>query len=285
MSILGAGYTHRVGPYQKEVQKGLDYLERSMRVTRNGGDLKQGANGMYSHAIATIALSEAFVMTQDTGLIQHIEAARKYIETAQHQKGGWRYVPGRPGDMTVTGWQLMALKSCELGGARTGELVWERANDFIHTLGSSSGCFGYQKPEENPTTTAVGILSLMYMGADLKDHSLEMGARFIADHGPSKTDVYFNYYAAQVLHHRADESWPEWNEEMRDYLVKTQDRSNRHSAGSWYFPDKHGSVGGRLYTTAMAVMTLEVYYRFMPLYVEDAVKTSFDEQDKVRLRR
>ena len=62
---------------------------------------------------------------------------------------------------------------------------------------------------------------------------------------------------------------------MRDYLVNSQDHSDTHRAGSWYFANPHGQVGGRLYTTAMSVMILEVYYRYLPLY--DNEKTSDDE--------
>jgi hypothetical protein len=57
---------------------------------------------------------------------------------------------------------------------------------------------------------------------------------------------------------------------MRDYLVKSQ-ATDGHEAGSWYFDESHASHGGRLYTTAMATMTLEVYYRYMPLYQESFV--------------
>lgn len=272
MSLLGAGYTHRSGPYQQPIQKGLDYLVQKMRVTPHGGNLCQGEAGMYSHAIATIALSEAYSMTDDAGLLEFVEQARKYIESAQHKLGGWRYNPGNKGDMTVTGWQLMALKSCEMSGIKTGAVTYQLANDFLNSLQSSSGCFGYQAPDENPTTTAIGILAKMYLGASLDDISLQMGTEFVVDQSPSKTDVYFNYYATQVLHHRRDTGWPQWNQEMRDYLVAKQDNSDTHRAGSWYFPDRHGQVGGRLYTTAMAVMILEVYYRYLPLYDEDAIK-------------
>ena len=272
MSLLGAGYTHRTGPYQKQIQKGLDYLVERMRITHRGGSMSEGKPGMYSHAIATIALSEALAMTGDTLLMGPVTHAQKYIETAQHKKGGWRYIPGTRGDMTVTGWQLMALKSCELSGVRSGELTYQQASDFLDSLQSTSGCFGYQAPAETPTTTAVGVLSKMYLGAHARNHALEQGTRFVADQGPSKNDVYFNYYATQLLHHRRDEAWPKWNEEMRDYLVAKQDSSNTHQAGSWHFQDRHGNVGGRLYTTAMAVMILEVYYRYLPLYGEDAVK-------------
>lgn len=272
MSMLGAGYTQRTGPYQEEVRKGLAYLVEKMRVSAHGGSLVQGENGMYSHAIATLALSEAYAMTRDTSLVQPIDLARQYIENAQHKKGGWRYVPGTVGDMVVTGWQVMALKSCERAGFPTGEVTWDRAGMFVDSLGTTDGKYGYRSPKSGtPTTTAVGILSQMYLGAALEDEQIELGAQYLVEQKPSKTDMYFNYYTTLVLHHRSDQDWPKWNVELRDYLINTQDNGGTHQAGSWYFADHHGAVGGRLYTTAMAVMTLEVYYRYMPLYSPKAV--------------
>ena len=233
MSLLGAGYTQRNGRYQEEVQRGLDYLVDKMRVGSFGGSLAQGNKGMYSHAIATIALSEAYTMTRDTELVEPIELARQYIETAQHKKGGWRYVPGTLGDMTVSGWQVMALKSCERAGFPTGELTWERARSFVDSLSTSGGRFGYQSPKsQSPSTTAVGLLSKMYLGAALEDDQIELGSQYLIGEAPSKTDMYFNFYSTLVLHHRNDQDWPKWNVELRDYLINTQENGASHSAGS-----------------------------------------------------
>jgi hypothetical protein len=110
---------------------------------------------------------------------------------------------------------------------------------------------------------------------------LEMGAGYIFDQGPSKSDIYFNYYATQVLHHLQGPNWKTWNLEMREFLINSQVKSADHDAGSWYFEDKHGRVGGRLYTTAMAVMTLEVYYRFLPLYEDQAVEAEQNDRDEL----
>jgi hypothetical protein len=275
MSLLGAGYTHRSGPYQDQVGQGLDYLLSRIRYTKHGGILAEGRDGMYAQAIATIALAEAFSLTHDTNLTVAIEAACKYIVTAQHDaSGSWGYNPDYPGDLTVTGWQLMALKSCELAGYTTDESVWKKAEKFIDSTGTgSSGRYGYKQPaEDNPTTTAIGLLTKMYLGMPKEDFTLELGSNFIFDQMPSETDVYFNYYATQVMHHLQSPDWKTWNREMRNYLIETQIQGPGHEAGSWYFQDQHGQVGGRLYTTAMAVMILEVYYRFLPLYEDKAIE-------------
>jgi len=88
---------------------------------------------------------------------------------------------------------------------------------------------------------------------------------------PYENNVYFIYYASQVLHHLGGKFWTKWNAPMREYLIDTQ-ATDGHEEGSWYFLESHSGPGGRLYTTAMAIMTLEVYYRYMPLYGESFVE-------------
>lgn len=269
LALLGAGYTQEVGPYQTEIQHGLDYLVGRMRVTRYGGNLAEST--MYAQGIATLALSEAYIMTRDPTLKEPVEQAMTYIISAQHSAGGWRYNPGSPGDMTVTGWMLMALKSCSMGGFEIPRETISKAKKFLDSKGESGGAYyGYLKSGIEPSPTAIGLLCQMYLGWPKERGALQTGAERLADWGPSQTDVYFDYYATQVLHHLDSELWKDWNLELRDYLVKAQDRSG-HQDGSWFFMDKNGKTGGRLYTTAMSVMVLEVYYRYLPLYDERAV--------------
>lgn len=267
MALLGAGYTHQHGHYQNEVKAGLEFLVESMRQTRRGASLVRGPWGMYSQAIATIALAEAYAMTKDTWLVVPVAEARLYIEKAQHRRGGWRYNAGNAGDMAVTGWQLMALKSCKLGGADSPKEVWDNAESFIDSLRNSNGQFGYLRAG-NPriSTTAIGGLMKMYLGSARNGGDVQLAAEHVAGEGPSKTDIYYNYYGTMLMFHRGGKEWTKWNGQMRDYLISTQDQSTTHRMGSWHFTDRHGNVGGRLYTTAMATMTLEVYYRYMPLY-------------------
>jgi hypothetical protein len=86
--------------------------------------------------------------------------------------------------------------------------------------------------------------------------------------------MYFNYYATQVLHHWGGEVWTKWNEVMREQLVRTQVHEG-HAAGSWAPADAHGGQGGRLYMTCMCIMTLEVYYRHLPLYHRENIAVEF----------
>jgi hypothetical protein len=287
MSLLGAGYTHQAGPYQEQVRAGLSFLIKSMFVDKKGGSLILKGGGkadMYAQAIATIALAECFAMTGDQSLLEPVALAQQFIESVQDDRtGSWGYVPGTAGDLTITSWQIAALKSCKMAGLKYDPEVWDKAESFVDSTTDTAGLFGYQDvpPTKKrllkllkynlPTTTAIGTLAKMYMGAPLESPELGRATGYVADSGVSKTDIYFNYYATQVMRHRGGPEWKIWNAEMRDHLINSQDQSSMHSRGSWYFPDKNGQMGGRLYTTAMAVMTLEVYYRYLPLYGEKSL--------------
>ena len=173
--------------------------------------------------------------------------------------------------MTVTGWQLMALRSGQMAGLQVPAETIVRATRFLTGLQSEEGVYyGYMEPGRTPSPTAIGLLMRMYTGWSREDQRLARGAAYVAQLGPSRDDLYFNYYATQLLHHFDGPLWEAWNEEMRQTLIRTQSTEGAER-GSWYFADRHGTQGGRHYSTAMAVMILEVYYRYMPLYTETSV--------------
>ncbi len=106
----------------------------------------------------------------------------------------------------------------------------------------------------------------MFRGWPHSDPRVLDGADYLERQGISTHDIYRNYYLTLLLFHVGGRTFEEWNPRMRDSLIKSQERAG-HSKGSWYFDDKWCEVGGRHYTTAMAAMTLEVYYRFSPIYL------------------
>jgi hypothetical protein len=86
--------------------------------------------------------------------------------------------------------------------------------------------------------------------------------------------MYYNYYGAMTMFQNDGPDgklWKSWDAKMRDHLVKTQVNEGPQQ-GSWHFSHGHGgSAGGRVYNTAMATMTLEVSYRYMPVYQKQNV--------------
>jgi hypothetical protein len=284
LPFLGAGQTHLDGQYKDTVKKGLAFLIKRMEIT--GGTPPRGSwhepsGNMYSHGLAAIAMCEAYAMTKDPDLEKPAQLCLNYIAWAQDPRGGgWRYSPQQAGDTSVVGWQLMALKSGLMGGLTIYPDTVRKAGLFLDAMQTNEGAFyGYEgpSPDRLPATTSIGLLCRMYMGWPKEKKGIQDGVKFLSESGPSKTNVYYNYYATQVLRQYGGPEWDRWNEAMRNQLVNTQVKSG-HAAGSWY----DGTVpsweqqGGRLYCTAMSAMILEVYYRYMPLYGDKSTEDDFE---------
>ncbi len=294
MTFLGCGETHQNGKYKENVRRGLEYLTDKRGRRANGGFsfyVGDRSDEMYSHGICAIVLCEAYGMTNDTWLKGYSQGSIDYIKFAQHPQGGWRYDPKQAGDTSAVGWQLMALKSAKLGGLDVDNEVLSKAGEFLDRVSFKTGTYyGY---ETAPTEisrrdlgrTAIGLLCRMYMGWNKNNPSLIEGVEWIAKEGPDigtrafpdSVNMYYNYYATQLLKQYGGELWKPWNEKMRDFLVERQDTAG-NERGSWYFAngDLGASRGGRLYCTCMSAMTLEVYYRYSPIYKDEAVEKPFD---------
>ena len=274
LPFLGAGSTHVDGPYQQTVSRGIYYLVSRMQPTPRGGDFCEGT--MYGHGVTTLALAEALGMTRDEMLAPYVRDAVRFIETAQDlHGGGWRYLPGQAGDITVTAWQIAALKSAALAGMEVPSPTIEAAKRFLDRVQTQHGAaYGYRTPAAKPCTSAIGLLCRMYTGWGSGQEALNRGLTNLAKPGPSPTNVYQNFYLSQALLQLDHPVWPRWNVKNRDQLVAQQARFG-HEAGSWFFADHDTAPGGRLAHTALAVLTLEVYYRLLPIYREEAVDGGF----------
>jgi hypothetical protein len=272
LPFLAAGQTHVEGKYRPTVKNGLNFLVRSMTVRGGTGSLDESGGNMYSHGLGSIALCEAYAMTRDKALLQPAQLSLHYIAYAQDPVGGgWRYKPKQPGDTSVLGWQLMALKTGHLAYLSVDPKTIKGAIKFLDSVQANSGAnYGYTGPTAGrDATTAIGLLCRMYLGWK-KDHpALEKGVEYLSKKDYSTTNMYYNYYATQVMRHYGGDVWQKWNRGMRDHLVKSQSTQG-HSAGSWHFEgvDHGGAKGGRIYCTSMATLILEIYYRYPPIYRE-----------------
>jgi hypothetical protein len=269
LPFLGAGHTQAAGAYRETVTRGLYYLMSRIQPTPRGGDLAEGT--MYGQGVATLALAEALGMTKDEMLVRPVRDAVRFIVTAQDSYGGgWRYLPGQAGDTTVTAWQLAALKSAAIAGLEVPSPTFDGVCRFLDRVETQGGAaYGYQSPQARSCTSAIGLLCRMYTGWD-REEALDRGLAALAKPGPAPQGVYQNFYLAQALLQRDHPAWPRWNARNRDQLVARQGAIG-HEAGSWFFADPETAPGGRLAHTALAVLTLEVYYRLLPIYGHAAV--------------
>lgn len=184
--------------------------------------------------------------------------------------GGWRYKFGQEGDISMFGWQMMSLKSAEIAGVRIDPRVRSRMVNFLNSVrqGQHGGLFSYRRTEQvNPVMTAEALFCQQMLGLPQDSASSRESVRYLLKNMPrlSSLNLYYWYYGTLAMYQVGGSSWEEWNRVVRDTLVQQQ-RRDGDFAGSWDPNGPWGRYGGRLYSTAVATLTLEVYYRLLPLY-------------------
>ena len=270
LALLGAGHTHLDGDYRTNVKNGLEFLVAKQHDNGSlAGDARVFA-AMYCHAMASLALSEAYAMTGDEWLRRYVDRAAAYSVGSQHPtSGGWRYQPGDLGDTSQFGWQVMALSSAQIGGVAIPERTQHGMNAFLQsvTSGSRGGLAGY-RPNERVTRamTAEAFVCRVFLKWPLDAGTIDEMADFLMQETPGSqaTNYYYWYYATLAMCSLQDRRWDRWNRALQDRLLETQ-RTDGTAAGSWNPTCTWGSYGGRIYSTAMATMCLEVYYRYLPV--------------------
>lgn len=276
LSFLGAGHTQHSGKHQRIVKLGIDWL---ISQQQHDGDLSPAGTKMahmYAHAIAAIALCEAYILTDDSQLRDPAQRAIDFIVAAQHESlGGWRYVPRQDSDTSVFGWQLMALQSGRIAGLEMPETTLQAAERWLDSVASEDGSrYAYQPGRRTTfTMTAEALLCRQYLGWPREHPAMVAGAELLKENLPSprQRNVYAWYYATQVMYHLQGDGWKTWNQAITQTLLKTQ-VTRGSMVGSWHVNsptrDAWGGPGGRLYVTALSLLILEVYYRHLPLYRE-----------------
>lgn len=266
LPYFAAGQTHKTkGPYQQVIMNGLVWMSKN-QDPKTG---RLGGGNMYEHGLATIAICEAYGLSKDRNLENVARGAIAFIVDAQNDtSGGWHYTANPPtvGDTSVVGWQLMGLKSAQMAGLNVPPATLTKSKKFLASVskGKSGGLFSYM-PESGPTPamTAVGLLCNQYSGLKRTDPAMVEGMNYLMSQiGGAKNDSYFLYYATQVMHNLPGPEWDTWNRSARKYLISTQIKEGCAS-GSWA-PIGHSA--GPVMSTSIHALTLEVYYRYLPLY-------------------
>jgi hypothetical protein len=272
MALMAGGHTIRKGDYRRNVLRGLEDLMR-----RQGEDGALDKN-IYCHSIGTIALCEAYGRARDERIGLAARKAVAFLEKAVNPDGGWRYTANCGiSDMSVTGWAIMALKTAKLADIKFDHSVYSQAMSFVDSVtdrgGSqlSNGVVTYQyaadqayESNSRPALTCAGMMVRQFSGVGVKSHLLVKGAELTKQEAPAWTrkDFYLWYYATYAMHNMGGEHRVWWNRRIRDVLLEHQCKTG-DNAGSWD-PDKDhwADRAGRVYTTALGALCLEVYYRY-----------------------
>ena len=285
LAFQGAGNTHKEGDFKSNVTRGWNWLLKEQDGDGNFYHEGPLTHLFYTNGQCAIAICELLGMTEDEKLKEPAERAIGYLLKSQSATGGWRYTPGESGDVSVTGWIVMALQSARMAGIEVPEDSLRRIERFLDRVASESGSRYAYRPREEPrrTMTAEALLCRQYLGWPRNDPRLIDGAEYLTQpenliNYNRDPGVYYWYYATQVAHHMEGEYWKRWNAVMRQAIPEQQVRTGAE-AGSWNpgkrnsrapdgfeWQDRYSVYGGRLYVTCLSIYMLEVYYRHLPIY-------------------
>ena len=308
LAFTGYGHTHITGKHEHFVtclKKAVRYMlkQQTMRTGDPARDGRYGSEAseqwIYSHAIATMAMAELLLMSNDFKLKKSVREATKLCLRAQNDGRGWRYgiKPG-DNDTSVTGWMVLALKTakqCRLGLPKGAfQNSFEGALKWFDYATASNGKVGYNVPGDEGSRlaaghadpypfskdlscmTAVGVLCRLFSGESRRVASIRSGVDILSQQPPvwheqkgrslSTINIYYWYYATYAMFQFGGKPWLAWNEKMQKALIDTQRAEYKDDSpevdGSWDPIGEWGISGGRVYSTALGAMTLEVYYRF-----------------------
>jgi hypothetical protein len=275
LAFLGSGHTPTHGKYKDNVRRAIIWLMHQQRADgaffKKAGGHRESAG--YQHAICGLALAEAYGMTRNRLVGAAAQRAVNY-STRRHQSrySGWRYDPRGGADLSVTGWFVMQLKSAQMVGLRVDGSGLQGAGQFLDKVTDERGRCGYtSKRAVNPTMTSVGMLCRQFMGMSNQHAAVKGAAAYLAQHPPHGGDranpktFYYWYYGTLAMFQYGGEEWRAWNAAMKRNLLSTQ-RTDGDARGSWDPVGKYDKIAGRVYTTAMGALTLEVYYRYLQMY-------------------
>jgi hypothetical protein len=259
--------------------KGITYLvdlgmKNNGRLATNG-DIS-GQPFCYEHAIATYALAEAATFCKEfkvavPNLMEITEQAGQFIIDNQNANGGWAYNYARSAghtDVSVTGWQIQALKACSHTGIKFRRLMPSVNNGlkYLATCQNDIGAFGYTGPPAAGSyypLTGVGVLCNQMWGK--RGAEVSKGVRAIAkftefEYAGASGNLYQHYYESQAMMQRGGSEWRRYNDLFRDQIL-----NNQNDDGSWKIPGGKAiaSGGEPVYNTSLCILMLEVYYRFL----------------------
>ena len=262
--------------HSKAASKALEWL---LKQQDDNGSLlgSTTSHGMYCHGIATVALCEGYGLTKDPKLKGPATKAIDYILKSQHSAGGWRYKPGEPGDLSVSGWQYLAMHSARLAGIEIPDEPFTKMGKFLDSVsgGTHGGYYGYLVPEKNkPTMTATGMFLRQLDRAAPTEPRMQESAQVIKSKmlRADSVDFYFDYYATLALYQHQGPIWQEWNKNLKEIYLALQ-KTTGPNKGSWDTKGTFVQTGGRVVSTGLGILNLEVYYRLLPIYGYDRNET------------
>ncbi len=287
LAFLGDGSTTREGAYKEQVVKAVKWLRDHQDAHSGCYSDRISHSFMYDHAIATLAMCEAYYFSRNPLIKLSAQRAIDFISGARNRYGAWRYdvPPSGQNDTSITGWCVFALASAQESGLSIDAQGFVGARQWFDDVTDPlTGRAGYDRlgspssrvpglnddypADRSETLTAVALLSRIFIGGEAaKSPLVHKGAELLKAHPPEwdesgfNNDIYYWYYGSYALFQLGGPRWEAWNKSAKRALLGSQ-RRDGDAKGSWDPKDAWGHAGGRVYMTAMASLCLEVYFRY-----------------------
>ncbi len=298
LTFLAHGETVSSERYGNTVRRAIRYLRDD--IQEDGRFYGSGENSallgylidqqahLYGHAIAAYAISEAYAMTRIPALRDVMERSIGVIVEDQHPQGGWFYGDGPPRDTSVTAFNIQAMKAAELAGARVPGLQESMAAAIEDVRGSfnpQANTFSYRAiGGPNLTMSAIGVLMFQLTG-NFRDPEPRAAMQLVRERAEvdwpnaPRASMYTWYYVTQAMFQTGGSTWNNWNNQFAPAFV-----NNQNNDGSWTSPSgrfdggAHREVNyGPVYSTTLAALSLQVYYRILPTFA--VVEQPEEEED------
>ncbi|MCA9001170.1 MAG: terpene cyclase/mutase family protein, partial [Planctomycetes bacterium] len=292
LAFLGDGSTTRNGEYKDVVTRGVRWLNQQQDSDTGLIGEPIGHGYVYDHAIATLALAENYFVSRNPIHRGKVQKALNFIGRARHPYGGWRYEVPSDGesDTSITGWMVFALKAGQDAGLKVDKEAYIGALQWLDSVtDTSNGRVGYIgpevggrssrviggndefSPEKGEAMTGVGLLTRVFLSqtpdeTPIMEKHADLMLRSLPEWNESdhSIDMYYWYYGTYAMYQMGGEHWKRWRKGMERAIVPHQ-RLDGDYSGSWDPIGAWGYQGGRVYSTAMMVLSLEVFYRYSSL--------------------
>ncbi len=298
LAFLGAGHTpDSATEHSALVARAIAFL----LAVQDPDSGHFGETSAYDHGIATYAIAECFALTHDQRLRAALERAIEHVLAMQSRRdderfrGGWGYyfADGSHYDpwprTSITAWQVMALESARLSGLEVPDRAFDEARVFlVHAHDPKLGAYRYNHEPERlssayptlPASTPAALFALALLGEDISSAAHEVSREYVLARAPNgfrysgerdfvlraQGNPYFWYYGTLAMFRVGGAQWQRWNTTLQESLLPAQSKD-----GSWqpidaYSKYAHDSAADKSYTTALCVLSLEIYYRYyLPL--------------------
>jgi hypothetical protein len=261
MAFMSNGHVPGQGVYGPEVAKGIRNIMANS--SENGYLVGPKGGNMYAHGMATLALSQAWGMSNDEEVKKALKKSISLICKSQNSEGGWRYEPAPTGaDISVTIMQVMALRGAKDSGINVPDDVMKKAVDYINRCRDPRTGGYYYMPSSRGAgyaRTAAGVCVLQLCG-DYEAKEIEQGINFLELVGDDRQYYWYgHYYAAHAYHQIGGKRWEDYYTRMKAKLLATQKAS-----GEW--SERAEAHVGQEYQTAIAVLILSVPSHYLPIY-------------------